>query len=65
MGAALAGVVVAHQGGWDEILLVIGPIVLIALLLRVARRRALGARQVSETREMSAPSEANRPTRSS
>lgn len=29
----------AHQGGWDEILLVIGPILLIAGLLRLAKHR--------------------------
>jgi hypothetical protein len=31
--------VLAHQGGWDEILLVAGPIVLITGLLLVVRRR--------------------------
>ena len=30
---------VAHQGGWDEILLVAGPIVVILGVLVVARRR--------------------------
>lgn len=30
----------AHQGGWDEILLVLGPILLIAALLIIANRRA-------------------------
>lgn len=29
----------AHQGGWDEILLVAGPIVVIAALLLIATRR--------------------------
>ncbi len=29
----------AHQGGWDEILLVVGPLAVIALLLWVANRR--------------------------
>lgn len=32
--------VLAHQGGWDEMLLVLGPIVAIVLLLRLARNRA-------------------------
>ena len=32
--------VLAHQGGWDEMLLVIAPLLLIAGLLRVANRRA-------------------------
>ena len=30
---------VAHQGGWDEILLVAGPIVAIVAVLAVAKRR--------------------------
>ena len=30
----------AHQGGWDEILLVVGPIAILAGLLRLANRRA-------------------------
>lgn len=29
----------AHQGGWDEILLVAGPIVVIVAVLAVAKRR--------------------------
>jgi hypothetical protein len=29
----------AHQGGWDEILLVLGPILIIAGLLTLAKRR--------------------------
>lgn len=29
----------AHQGGWDEILLVLGPIVLIAGLLMLVKNR--------------------------
>lgn len=29
----------AHQGGWDEILLVLGPIAVIAGLLYLAKRR--------------------------
>ena len=33
--------ILAHQGGWDEIAMVAGPIVVFAALLAVARRRAL------------------------
>jgi hypothetical protein len=29
----------AHQGGWDEILLVLGPILIIVGLLRLAKHR--------------------------
>ena len=38
-------VVLAHQGGWDEMLLVLGPILAIVLLLRVARNRAARAHE--------------------
>ena len=31
--------ILAHQGGWDEMLLVLGPIALVAGLLWLARRR--------------------------
>lgn len=30
----------AHQGGWDEILLVVAPIAVLAGLLRLANKRA-------------------------
>ena len=29
----------AHQGGWDELLLVAGPIVLIVVVLAIVKRR--------------------------
>jgi hypothetical protein len=32
-------VVLAHQGGWDEILLVVAPLVVVAGLLWIAKRR--------------------------
>ncbi len=32
--------VLAHQGGWDEILMVVGPLAVIWWVLRLARRRA-------------------------
>lgn len=35
-----SGVVLAHQGGWDEALMVVTPIALFAGLLWVATRRA-------------------------
>ena len=34
--------VLAHQGGWDEILLVAGPLAVLAVLLVVANRRVQG-----------------------
>jgi hypothetical protein len=33
------GIVLAHQGGWDEILLIVGPMAVVVLLLRLAKRR--------------------------
>ena len=39
-GVFVAPSVLAHQGGWDEILLVAGPIVLLGGLLYVANKRA-------------------------
>lgn len=32
--------VLAHQGGWDEILLVAGPILVLGGLLKLANKRA-------------------------
>ncbi|MCU1359165.1 MAG: hypothetical protein JWN99_454 [Ilumatobacteraceae bacterium] len=29
----------AHQGGWDETLLVVGPMFVVVMLLRLAKRR--------------------------
>jgi hypothetical protein len=49
INARLAGdipAVVAHQGGWDELLLVAGPMAVVAGLLWIARRR------VSRDREL-------------
>jgi hypothetical protein len=34
-----AATLIAHEGGWDEILLVAGPIVIIVAVLGVAKRR--------------------------
>jgi hypothetical protein len=36
----VTAVVFAHQGGWDEILMVLVPIAIFAVLLVVANRRA-------------------------
>lgn len=46
--------VLAHQGGWDEVLLVGAPIVAIVALLAIAKRRADAALRVG------APSEVDR-----
>lgn len=47
-----AAVVLAHQGGWDEILMVVAPIGLFVVLLHVASSRAATA----EDRDPSEPS---------
>ncbi len=43
MAAAMhqGAVALAHQGGWDEVVLVILPLIVLAGLLRLARRRAV------------------------
>lgn len=46
--------VLAHQGGWDEILLVAAPVVLLFIMLVVANRRA---KQVQEERDSPADTE--------
>jgi hypothetical protein len=49
-GMAGRPVLVAHQGGWDEVLLVAGPLVAIAGLLLLAKRRVdRAAAQLSES----------------
>ncbi|MDQ3353318.1 MAG: hypothetical protein M3507_02315 [Actinomycetota bacterium] len=40
MASALATMLVAHQGGWDEAVFVAVPMVVLAGLLVLARRRA-------------------------
>ncbi len=37
--SATTSVLLAHQGGWDEVLLIAGPIVIIMGLLWLAKRR--------------------------
>jgi hypothetical protein len=43
-------VILAHQGGWDEFLMVAVPLLLLAYLLRVADRRAKRIATERETR---------------
>jgi hypothetical protein len=76
--AATCVALLAHQGGWDEALLIAGPILAIVGLLILAKRRvdAAGRAQspdvdghdepgAADDRSMSAPTERNRPTKSS
>ena len=39
-------ILLAHQGGWDEVLLIGGPILIIVGLLRLAKRRVDAAAEV-------------------
>jgi uncharacterized membrane protein len=48
---ARVGDMIAHQGGWDEILLVLGPIAVIVGLLMLARKRVDAAEQKKKTAE--------------
>lgn len=45
MDAGPLALVLAHQGGWDELLLVAVPLALIGSLLWVANRRAVAQMQ--------------------
>lgn len=44
------GFLLAHQGGWDEILLVVGPLAVVGLLLWLANKRV--AAQLSESEDV-------------
>ncbi len=52
---ALIPAVLAHQGGWDETLLVVGPLAFIYWLLRLAKRRAAAAPTSTEPAEPAEP----------
>lgn len=39
----------AHAGGWDEILMVVGPIAIFAWLLWIAQRRAKSMAELGDT----------------
>jgi hypothetical protein len=57
-----SGDVLAHQGGWDEILLVLGPLAVVGLLLWVANRRVSAKLEESAGIEGLAPGDgADRP----
>lgn len=49
--------VLAHQGGWDELLLVLLPLLVIAGLLYIANRRA--SRLQQERRQTATPPESD------
>jgi hypothetical protein len=49
--AGIPATILAHQGGWDEMLLVAGPIALVGGLLWLARRRVTRGTQPADTPE--------------
>ena len=49
--AGIPATILAHQGGWDEMLLVAGPIALVGGLLWLARRRVTRSAQPADTPE--------------
>lgn len=57
--SAMAAVLYAHQGGWDEILMVAGPIIVVVALLRYAERRAKRSREAAGPPAEEAPGAAN------
>ena len=69
LGLATAAVaILAHQGGWDEMLMIAVPIAAVVLLLRVVKRRVEQQHTPTDEgqqRSTDAPSDANRPTKSS
>ncbi|MCE2854477.1 MAG: hypothetical protein LW606_02105 [Ilumatobacteraceae bacterium] len=59
MSTHLNASVLAHQGGWDELLFVAGPILLIIGLLAVANKRAKAVQREREAAEAETTSEFN------
>ncbi|CAB4749602.1 unannotated protein [freshwater metagenome] len=45
----MAAMLLAHQGGWDEILFALSPLVVVAGLLALANRRANAAQAANRT----------------
>ncbi len=58
----IATAVFAHQGGWDEALLIGGPMLGIAALLIIAKRRVDAAADASERPALDGRSDAAKPT---
>lgn len=51
--------VLAHQGGWDEILLVLGPIAVVGGLLLLARKRVEHAARAAHDDPVDGPTPPN------
>jgi hypothetical protein len=46
--STMASMLIAHQGGWDEILFALIPLLVVGLLLLLANKRANAARRSNE-----------------
>ncbi len=55
LATGIPAAVVAHQGGWDEILLVVGPMVIVAGLLWLAKRRLVRAERAAAPADQEPP----------
>jgi hypothetical protein len=55
LATGIPAAVVAHQGGWDEILLVVGPMAIVAGLLWLAKRRLVRAERAATPTEEDPP----------
>jgi cyanate permease len=55
LAIGIPAAVVAHQGGWDEILLVVGPMAIVAGLLWLAKRRLVRAERAAAPTEQEPP----------
>ncbi len=53
--------VLAHQGGWDEVLLIVVPMMVIVGLLRLAKRRVERQQLVERQGDTSTPSKGDQP----
>ena len=51
LATGIPAAIVAHQGGWDEILLVVGPMAIVAGLLWLAKRRLTRAERAARAAE--------------
>ena len=57
----MSNLLLAHQGGWDEILLVAGPLLFLSLLVWLAARRFKSAESESPSAQSDAEDALNNP----
>lgn len=49
------GPILAHQGGWDEILMVLGPLAILFVVLMLANKRARKMAEARDAQDQAAP----------